>query len=45
MGYCQGMSFIAGEILDVIEDEEKSFWVFTGLIEKYHLQPLFMNVK
>jgi len=44
MGYCQGMSFIAGAILNVMESEELSFWVFASLIEKYHLQLLFMNV-
>jgi len=44
MGYCQGMSFIAGAILNVMQSEELSFWVFASLIEKYHLQLLFMNV-
>lgn len=44
MGYCQGMSFIAGAILNVIQDEELCFWIFVGLIEKYRLELLFMNV-
>ena len=44
MGYCQGMSFIAGEILNVVEEEELAFWLFAGLIEKHHLRLLFMNV-
>ena len=45
MGYCQGMSFLAGEILNVVEDEELAFWLFAGLIEKHHLKLLFMNVQ
>jgi hypothetical protein len=44
MGYCQGMSCIAGAILNAIQDEELAFWLFASLIEKYHLQLLFMNV-
>ena len=44
MGYCQGMSFIAGEILNVVEEEELAFWLFAGLIEKHQLRLLFMNV-
>jgi len=44
MGYCQGMSFLAGEILNVVEDEELAFWLFAGLVEKHHLKLLFMNV-
>ncbi len=45
MGYCQGMSFLAGEILNVVEDEELAFWLFAGLIEKHNLKLLFMNVR
>ena len=44
MGYCQGMSYIAGEIINVINSEEYAFWIFAALIEKYHLQFLYMNV-
>lgn len=44
VGYCQGMSFIVGEILNVVDDEELAFWLFTGLAEKHHLKMLFMHV-
>ena len=44
IGYCQGMSFIAGEILNIVTEEELAFWLFVGLIEKHHLNVLFMNV-
>jgi len=44
VGYCQGMSFIAGEILNVVEEEELAFWLFAGLMDRYQLQFLFMNV-
>ena len=35
IGYCQGLNFIAGQLLLVINDEEKTFWVFTQLLEDY----------
>ena len=44
IGYCQGMGFVAGELLNVVDEEELSFWLFAGLIEKHHLKMLFMNV-
>lgn len=44
VGYCQGMSFIAGEILNVVEEEELAFWLFAALMDRYKLQLLFMNV-
>ena len=34
-GYCQGLNFIVGRLLMVLEDEEKTFWVFTQIIEEY----------
>ena len=33
VGYCQGMNFVAGRLLQVIEDEEEAFWVLASLIE------------
>ena len=43
IGYCQGMSFIVGEILNVVAEEELAFWLFVGLIQKDRLQLTFMN--
>ncbi|XP_038658686.1 growth hormone-regulated TBC protein 1-A-like [Scyliorhinus canicula] len=34
IGYCQGMNFIAGYLLIVTKDEEKSFWLLDALIAK-----------
>lgn len=44
VGYCQGMSFIAGEIVNIVEEEELAFWLFAGIMEKFQLHLLFMNV-
>ncbi|XP_053311209.1 growth hormone-regulated TBC protein 1 [Spea bombifrons] len=32
VGYCQGMNFIAGYLILVTKDEEKSFWLLDALI-------------
>ncbi|KAJ0002327.1 hypothetical protein NQD34_002123, partial [Periophthalmus magnuspinnatus] len=32
VGYCQGMNFIAGYLLLITKDEEKSFWLMDALI-------------
>ncbi|KAL7845843.1 hypothetical protein AOLI_G00240350 [Acnodon oligacanthus] len=32
VGYCQGMNFIAGYLIIVTKDEEKSFWLMEALI-------------
>uniref|UniRef100_A0A673L3Y4 Growth hormone regulated TBC protein 1b n=1 Tax=Sinocyclocheilus rhinocerous TaxID=307959 RepID=A0A673L3Y4_9TELE len=34
VGYCQGMNFIAGYLLIVTKDEEKSFWLMDALLGK-----------
>ena len=28
IGYCQGMNFIVGALIELIEEEEKIFWIF-----------------
>ena len=33
IGYCQGFNFIVAQILMVMEDEEKTFWIFTKIVE------------
>jgi len=43
MGYCQGMSFVIGEILNVVHEEELTFWLFIGLIQKFFIQLVYMN--
>ncbi|XP_060755466.1 growth hormone-regulated TBC protein 1-A isoform X2 [Neoarius graeffei] len=32
VGYCQGMNFIAGYLLIITKDEEKSFWLMEALL-------------
>ena len=34
VGYCQGMNFIGGRILQVIGNEEHAFWLFIQIMEK-----------
>jgi len=33
VGYCQGMNYLAGMIVRVIDNEEDAFWVLTSLFE------------
>ena len=33
VGYCQGMNFVAGRLLQILDDEEDVFWVLTCLLE------------
>ncbi|KAM9487072.1 growth hormone-regulated TBC protein 1b [Clarias gariepinus] len=34
VGYCQGMNFIAGYLLIITKDEEKSFWLMDALLSR-----------
>ncbi|KAI5629554.1 growth hormone-regulated TBC protein 1-A [Silurus asotus] len=34
VGYCQGMNFIAGYLLIITKDEEKSFWLMEALLSR-----------
>ncbi|XP_062866667.1 growth hormone-regulated TBC protein 1-A [Trichomycterus rosablanca] len=34
VGYCQGMNFIAGYLLIITKDEEKSFWLMEALLNR-----------
>lgn len=33
IGYTQGFNFIVGRILQIMEDEEKTFWIFVQIVE------------
>ena len=35
IGYCQGMNFLVARLLYIMEDEEKVFWIFVQIIEKF----------
>ena len=34
IGYCQGMNFIVGRLLLIMDNEEQAFWIFIQIIEK-----------
>ena len=42
IGYCQGMNFIAGALIELIEEEEKIFWIFLSFIDNIDLNLLFL---
>ena len=39
VGYCQGMNFIVGRLLLIMDNEEQAFWIFVQIIEK--ILPIF----
>ena len=41
IGYCQGLNYVAGMIILVIRDEEKSFWLLVCLLEEILPQNYF----
>ena len=43
IGYCQGMNFIAGALINLIDDEEKSFWIFLCFIDNIQLNLLYLR--
>ena len=43
LGYRYGMSFIVGEFINTFNTEDLSFWLFFGLLNKYHLDQIFMG--
>ncbi|CCH45069.1 TBC domain-containing protein C4G8.04 [Wickerhamomyces ciferrii] len=47
IGYCQGMNFIAANILLVFSNEEDAFWAFVGLVDNILPSDFFnlVNVK
>lgn len=48
VGYCQGMNFIAGFLLIITKDEEKSFWLMEALLERIlpdYYSPAMLGLK
>ena len=43
IGYCQGMNFIAGALIELIDEEEKIFWIFLSFIDNIDLNLLFLK--
>ena len=43
IGYCQGMNFIAGALINFIDDEEKCFWIFLSFIDNIEMNLLYLK--
>ncbi len=43
IGYCQGMNFIAGALVNLIDNEERSFWIFLCFIDNIKLNQLYLR--
>lgn len=41
IGYCQGMNYVAGVIVQVMEKEEDCYWMLSSLLWKYKLGNLY----
>jgi len=44
IGYCQGMNFVASALINFLNNEELSFWLFITLLDKFELNLLYSNV-
>jgi hypothetical protein len=45
IGYCQGMNFIAGALIQFIDEEEIVFWIFLSFLDEKELNSLYFKVK
>ncbi|CAG9324067.1 unnamed protein product [Blepharisma stoltei] len=43
IGYCQGMNYVAGTLYVQLQDEELVFKCLIGMIEKFQMQPLYVQ--
>ena len=43
IGYCQGMNFIVGALVNLIDNEEKCFWIFLTFIDNIRLNLLYLK--
>jgi hypothetical protein len=43
VGYCQGMNFIAGALINIFDSEEKAFWYFFAFLNNYDIRNLFVK--
>ena len=43
IGYCQGMNFIVGALINFIDDEETCFWIFFHFLENIGLKDLYLQ--
>ena len=43
IGYCQGMNFIVGALINFIDDEETCFWIFLHFLDNIGLKDLYLQ--
>ena len=43
IGYCQGMNFIVGALINFIDNEEKCFWIFLSFIDNFEMNFLYLK--
>ena len=43
IGYCQGMNFVAAALLELMDDEELSFWIFLNFLDDIELNSLYFE--
>ena len=43
IGYCQGMNFIVGALINFLDDEETCFWIFLHFIDNIELKSLYLQ--
>jgi hypothetical protein len=41
IGYCQGMNFVSGALLELLNNEVIAFWTFLFLLDEYELNSLY----
>ena len=41
IGYCQGMNFIAGSLVTIVQDEANAFYLFWALLNQYDMVNLY----
>lgn len=44
IGYCQGMNFIAGALIQFMDEEDTVFWIFLSLLDLKELNSLYFKV-
>jgi len=42
VGYCQGMNYIGGFLIQLLPSEEDSFWILQALLKNYRVKNMFM---
>lgn len=43
IGYCQGMNFVAGGLIQLLDDEELAFWIFLQFLDDSEMNSLYFE--